>query len=186
MRIIFTFSLLLLATLSIAQINLSSFFGTDAAIAQKVDSIYNSMSDADRVGQIIMPAVGNHGKATEYVIGLIKKRQLGGILLLNGNREGFKKMVKEFDSIGKEAGCLPFLYSADAEPSLIKYKIKNCTPVPNANKHKTTAEVKSTAKSISKDLNYIGINYNFAPVVDQGTENPAITNRSFGFNVDSI
>jgi len=144
------------------------------------------MSDADRVGQIIMPAVGKHGKPTDYVIGLIKKRQLGGILLLNGDREGFKQMVSRFDSIGKAAGCLPFLYSADAEPSLIKYKIKNCSPVPNANKLKTSLEVKTTAESISKDLNYIGINYNFAPVVDQGTANAAITNRSFGFNTDSI
>jgi beta-N-acetylhexosaminidase len=186
MRIICTLIIVFGATLAMSQSTLSDFYSTDVSITTKADSIYDSMSDADRVGQIIMPAVGKHGKPTDYVIGLIKKRQLGGILLLNGDREGFKQMVSRFDSLGKSAGCLPFLYSADAEPSLIKYKIKNCSPVPNANKLTSSVEVKNTAASISKDLNYIGINYNFAPVVDQGTTNSAITNRSFGFNTDSI
>lgn len=186
MRLIFNLLILLAGTGLNAQSGLNTFFSDNAELSHKVDSIYSTLSDQERVGQIIMPAVGKHGKPTDYVLGLIKERKVGGVLLLNGDREGFKDLVTLFDSIGKTSGALPFLYSADAEPSLIRYKIKNCSPVKNANQLKTTQEVESCARSISKDLNYIGINYNFAPVVDQGTENAAITNRSFGFNKDSI
>ena len=169
-----------------AQPELERFFEEDSLLTVQVDSIYKEMNVSERVGQLIMPAVGKHGKPTEHVVQLIKERKVGGILLLNGDREGFKKMVKSFDKIGSESGALPFLYSADAEPSLIRYKIKNCQPVKKANQLKSSEEVQSCAMTISKELNYIGINYNFAPVVDQGEENEAITNRSFGYNTDSI
>ncbi len=186
MRLLAMFCLGLIAISVNAQSNLQRFYSSDSALAVTVDSIYNSLTTEEKIGQMIMPAVGRHGKPTEHVMKLVRERKVGGILLLNGDREGFKKMVSEFDSVGKINGALPFLYSADAEPSLIKYKIKNCSPVKNANKLESTQEVKECAESISKDLNYIGINYNFAPVVDQGTGNEAITNRSFGFDKDSI
>ena len=172
---------------SYAQVDdLSRFFNSDVELSNKVDSIYDQLTDAERIGQLIMPAVGRHGKPRGKIEQLAKNKQLGGILLLNGERNEFKSWVERFDSIGQDSGGLPFLYSADAEPSLIRYKIKNCKPVPNADKHRSTDEVKNTALSISRDLNFIGINYNFAPVIDQGNENSAITNRSFGHNKDSI
>lgn len=169
-----------------AQQRLDLFYSSDKKLENKVDSIYWQLSNKEKVAQMIMPAVGKHGKPVSYVIELIKQRKLGGILLLNGEKEEFKKLVSELDSIGELYGNLPFLYSADAEPSLIRYKIKGCSSVPKANEHQSELEVIKTARSISQDLKEIGINYNFAPVVDQGNTNAAITNRSFGSNLDSI
>lgn len=179
-------ALLLSANFSAQNYTLNDFLANDSLLDVRVSQVLSGLSEEERVGQLLMPAVGRHGKPTEHVLKLVKERKVGGILLLNGSKPGFTEMVKMFDSVSKEAGGLPFLFSADAEPSLIKYKIKECAPVKNANKHTSSKEVELTAQSISKDLNDIGINYNFAPVLDQGTGNEAITNRSFGFVKDSI
>jgi beta-N-acetylhexosaminidase len=53
------------------------------------------------------------------------------------------------------------------------------TPVKKANELTSIDEVKSVAETISKDLNEIGINYNFSPVVDM-SPNKTVGFRSFG------
>jgi beta-N-acetylhexosaminidase len=164
--------------------SLSDFFIYDAKLEQLTDSIFETLNDTARVGQMIIPAAGGHGKPTEHLNALLKKNYIGGILLLNGTKEGFTEMVKQFNTVNSNAGGLPLLYSADAEPSLIGYKIKNCTPVKKANLMVSREEVRMFAASICNDLKDIGINYNYAPVVDM-SPNEAITYRSFGDNSDT-
>ncbi len=163
---------------------LSDFFMYDAALEQKVDELFEAMNDTSRVGQMIMPAAGLHGKSDNHIRDLVKKKFIGGVLLLNGTKSGFTQFVKELNELNKSSGALPLFYSADAEPTLIGYKIKGCTPVKKANQMISRDEVQKFALSICKDLNEIGINYNFAPVVD-ASPNEAITTRSFGDNADT-
>lgn len=164
--------------------SLNDFFLYDAKLEQLTDSIFETLNDTARVGQMIIPAAGGHGKPTEHLNALIQKNYVGGILLLNGTKEGFTEMVKQFNAVNSNAGGLPMLYSADAEPSLIGYKIKNCAPVKKANLMVSREEVRTFAASICNDLKDIGINYNYAPVVDM-SPNEAITYRSFGNNSDT-
>jgi len=77
------------------------------------------------------------------------------------------------------------LYSADAEPSLVNRKITGSTQVKKANEIATVDEVVSVAKTISDDLKEIGINYNFAPVLDMST-NATVGYRGFGANPANI
>jgi len=173
------------STLSIAQrFNLQDFFIYDAQLEQLTDSIFENLNDTSRVGQMIIPAAGGHGKPTEHLNNLIAKNYIGGILLLNGTKEGFAQMVQSFNELNKKNNGLPLLYSADAEPSLIGYKIKGCAPVKKANLMVSREEVRQFAASICNDLKDIGINYNYAPVVDM-SPNEAITYRSFGNNSDT-
>ncbi len=173
------------STLGFAQeYDLSDFFKYDAALEQKIDSVFDQLNDTSRVGQMIIPAAGGHGKSQEHLNGLLEKNYIGGILLLNGTKEGFTKMVNDFNALNEANGGLPMLYSADAEPSLIGYKIKNCTPVKKANLMVSREEVRKFALSICNDLNDIGINYNYAPVVDM-SPNEAISYRAFGDNSDT-
>jgi beta-N-acetylhexosaminidase len=86
--------------------------------------------------------------------------------MLNGTKAEFTEMISSFNQITKSKGYLPFLYSADAEPSLVNRKITGSKTVKKAVEINSLEEVIGTAQSISKDLNDIGINYNFAPVVD--------------------
>ena len=45
--------------------------------------------------------------------------------------------------------------------------------------------VESVTNTISEDLNKIGINQNFAPVID-ASPNKVVNNRSFGLNMDTV
>ncbi len=161
--------------------SLEDFFIYDAELAQKTDSIFQTLSDTAKVGQMILPAGGRLGKSDEHLINLIQKKYITGILLLNGTKEGFTEMIKNFNKANKG---LPLVYSADAEPSLIGYKIKNCIPVKKANQMLNREEVRKYATIICQELKEIGINYNYAPVVDM-SPNEVISYRSFGDNADT-
>ncbi|MBD3636300.1 MAG: glycoside hydrolase family 3 protein [Crocinitomicaceae bacterium] len=185
MRIIILISFVLLTPLSFGQqYELTDFFTYDARLEQKVDSVFETLNDSSRVGQMIIPAAGRLGKSQEHLNSLIKRNYIGGILLLNGTKEGFTTMVKDFNTLNKEHNGLPMLYSADAEPSLIGYKIKNCSPVKKANLMVSREEVRKFALSICNDLKDIGINYNYAPVVDM-SPNEVISYRAFGNDPDT-
>jgi len=174
--------LLFISKLGLSQnYTLQDFFVYDAVLAQKTDSIFNTLNDTVRVGQMIIPAAGRLGKSDEHIKSLIKKQYIGGIILLNGTKTGFIEKISTFD---KSNSGLPMLYSADAEPSLIGYKIKDCTPVKKAYLMLSREEVQKYANIICKDLKEIGINYNYAPVVDM-SPNEVISYRSFGNNSDT-
>ena len=143
------------------------------------------MNAKSRVAQLIMPATGRLGKPKEMIISHIKDTVIGGILMLNGTTTQFKSWILEFDSINESMGNLPFLYSADAEPSLVNRKIAGSKTVKKANEIDSIEEVRSVALSISEDLNKIGINYNFSPVVDMAP-NKTVGYRSFGKNPENI
>ena len=132
-----------------------------------------------------MPAAGKYGKPHETINGLIKDSLIGGILMLNGNVEQFKTWIQAFNTLNQSQGNLPFLYSADAEPSLVNRKIMGSTPVKKANEIDSIQEVESVTQKISDDLNKIGINYNFSPVVDM-SPNATVGYRSFGKNPENI
>ena len=163
------------------QYNLSDFFVYNEVLAQRTDSIFQTLTDTSRIGQMIVPAAGRHGKSDEYINSLIRKKYIGGVLLLNGSKEGFKSKVQEYNKVNSS---LPLIFSADAEPSLIGYKIKGTKPVKKANAMISREEVKKYARIICNELKYIGINYNYAPVVDM-SPNKVISNRSFGNNSDT-
>ena len=143
------------------------------------------MDDTAIVAQLIMPAVGRLGQKKETIDQHIKDRVIGGVLMLNGTKEEFTTWIKEFESNNKKRGNLPFLYSADAEPSLVNRKIIGSVPVKKANELISIEEVNNVAATISKDLNAIGINYNFSPVVDMSA-NQTVGFRSFGAKPENI
>ncbi len=164
---------------------LSDFYNYNPELERRIDEQFSYMDDTLRVGQLIVPAVGKHGKPTEHVVKLMQQGKVGGVLLLNGSVESFTAFVNQFDSICAAHGYLPPIYSADAEPTLIKYKIKGTTPVPKTNAIKTKEKVKEVTNIISADLNRIGITQNFAPVID-ASPNKTVSNRSFGLAMDTV
>ena len=164
---------------------LNDFLSVNEALDQKVDEIFERLSPEHRVAQLIMPAIGEHGQKESVIDELVKDQLIGGILLLNGTKEEFKNWVDKYDRWNDSLNTPPFLYSADAEPSLINRKIRNSAPVPRANTVKSGKEVIEVAELISAELNEIGINYNFAPVVDVAP-NKTVGWRGFGHAPDSL
>jgi beta-N-acetylhexosaminidase len=158
---------------------LSDFLKEDAQLDADVEKVFAALDDTAIVAQLIMPAVGRLGQTEGTIRSHINKRIIGGVLMLNGTKDEFTSWIKSFESMNDSIGNLPFLYSADAEPSLVNRKITGSTPVKKANELTTIEEVKTVADVISKDLNAIGINYNFSPVVDM-SPNKTVGFRSFG------
>jgi beta-N-acetylhexosaminidase len=167
------------------EFKLSDFLGENKDLDAEVERIYKTLDDTAIVAQLIMPAVGKYGQTRATIEGLIKRRTIGGVLMLNGTKDEFTQMTKAFEATNKTIGNLPFLYSADAEPSLVNRKINGSMPVKKAAEITSLQELTEVANSISKDLNDIGINYNFAPVVDVAG-NATVGYRGFGNNPSQL
>jgi len=167
------------------QFTLDNYLSYSLGLEKRTEQILDQMDDTAIVAQLIMPAAGRLGQADETIQYLLQNRLIGGVLLLNGSVDGFKQKISNFDSTNREKGGLPLLYSADAETSLINRKIEGSTVYKKASEIKTIEEVRTSAQLISDDLIKIGINYNFAPVVDM-SPNKTVGWRSFGQTQDSI
>jgi beta-N-acetylhexosaminidase len=164
---------------------LADYLGTKKELDEKVEELFKMLDDTAIVAQLLMPAVGRLGQTEATIKQHIRNRVIGGILMLNGTKSGFTSWIKSFEAMNDSIGNLPFLYSADAEPSLVNRKIEGSTPVKKANELKTMEEVIACATTISSDLNDIGINYNFSPVVDM-SPNKTVGFRSFGAFPENI
>ena len=165
--------------------SLNDYLSDNAQLTQKVEEVFNALDSRQKIAQLIMPAMGRLGQPTDTINQLVKDGLIGGILLLNGTKDEFTNWVNQYNSWNDSLGYVPFLYSADAEPSLVNRKIANSTPVAKANTLTSKNEVISVANTITDDLNDIGINYNFAPVVDM-SPNKTVGWRSFGHQPDSV
>jgi beta-N-acetylhexosaminidase len=164
---------------------LSDFLTDNQQLDSDVDSIFKTLDNHTRISQLLMPAVGRLGLSNEVITEQVKKNLIGGVILLNGSKEEFTTWTKNYNSLNPLHKSLPFLYSADAEPSLFNRKISGATVVKKANEIQTKEEVINCATTISNELNAIGINYNFAPVVDV-SKNSTVGYRGFGANPKNI
>lgn len=158
---------------------LSDYLTENENLDKSVEELFKSLDDTAIVAQLIMPAVGRLGQTDAAIQGYVNRRIIGGVLMLNGTKEEFTKWIANYETLNKKLGNPGFLYSADAEPSLVNRKIAGSTPVKKANELKSIKEVEETATTIAADLKAIGINYNFAPVVDM-SPNKTVGFRSFG------
>ena len=161
------------------EFKLSDFLTENKDLDAEVERVFAQLDDTAIVAQLIMPAVGRLGQTEATIKAHIRQRIIGGVLMLNGTKDEFTTWIKNFEKMNDTLGNLPFLYSADAEPSLVNRKIIGSTPVKKANEMVSIEEVRECADLISKELNAIGINYNFSPVVDM-SPNKTVGFRSFG------
>ncbi len=168
------------------QYSLDDYFRYIPRVEHRVDSVMELLDNRGKAAQLIMLAAGRLGQPDEHVAEVVKSGLCGGVLLLNGSKDDFSARVKQYNALSMKHGHLPLLYSADAEPSLINYKIIGTRRVRNASAHANRQEVANTARSIATDLKEIGIQLDFAPVIDISTQNAAIGNRSFGNDPDSV
>ena len=164
---------------------LADYLSDNKELNVQVESVFKQLNENQIIAQLIMPAVGKYGQTKETIDQHIKDGVIGGVLMLNGTKDEFTGFIKSFEAKNKELGNLPFLYSADAEPSLVNRKINGSTLVKKASEISTYDQVVEVAKTISNDLNAIGINYNFAPVVDVAG-NATVGYRGFGSKPEQL
>ena len=163
---------------------------TSDAEAQKkwVDSIYNSMTLSEKVGQLYMAQVmSNQDNATKNkVIELIKDHHIGGLIYSNGGPMRQARLNNELQSLSK----IPLLIGMDAEWGL-SMRLDSTYAFPwnmTLGAIKDNKLVEQTGRQIGEHCKRLGVHFNFAPVVDINTNplNPIIGNRSFGEDRDNV
>lgn len=173
-------------TNSFEKFTLKDFYIHDSKLAFKTDNIFNTLSESDKAAQMIISSIGELGYSLKKAKRLVKNKKVGGFVILKDTKENHKKAIEELNIVAKKNNTLGLLFSADAEPSLLNSRIKGSTKVKNTIDIKTISESDSVAKTISKELQELGVHQNYAPVIDVSPNNSAIKNRSFGSNMQKV
>ena len=155
----------------------------DTIAQQKwVDSLYNSMSVEERIGQLYMVQVfSNEGvKKKNEIINLIKQQHIGGVIYSKGGPVRQAKLNNELQAAAK----IPLLVGMDAEWGL-SMRLDSTYAFPwnmTLGAIKDNTLVEEVGKQIGEHCKRVGVHMNFAPDIDINTNpnNPIIGNRSFG------
>jgi beta-N-acetylhexosaminidase len=160
-------------------LNLGNYYDNNPLISRKVDSVYETLNDTQRVGQMIVTSVGKLGKPDSEVLSLVREKKVGAVMYLNKTMDQHRSYTAELNQAVQETGGLPLIISMDAEPSLINYRTKKETDIANQNELETPQQVRQAVTKINNILKDLGVNQNYSPVVDMGQDNEIVGNRSF-------
>ncbi len=169
-----------------AHFNLNDFYTDNPLLDQKVDSIFNSLSNKQKIAQMIISCTGELGKPEAVVKKLTRDSIIGGVVFLKGSKKTHSQTIKELNAISTKNKTLPLIFSMDAEPSLFASRIKGAQDVGKTIDIKTNAQSDNVVRIINNELIEIGVHHNFAPVLDISPSNEAIKSRSYGNNKDSV
>ena len=153
---------------------------------EKVDKLVANMSDADKVGQLLM--IGIHGKTlNDDAKFMLNEYRVGGIILFDRNMESkdqVKSLITDINKTGKSAGLTPLFIGIDQEGGAVARMEDQLIKVPPAEElgKEPIEQVVSLAKQSGTELKDLGFNINFAPVADLGLT----YGRSFRTNPDDV
>lgn len=153
---------------------------------QKVDKLVANMSDADKVGQLMM--IGIHGKSlNDDARFMLNEYRVGGIILFDHNMESkdqVKTLITDINKAGKSAGLTPLFLGIDQEGGAVARMDDKLIKVPPAEEvgKESVEQAASLAKEVGTELKDLGFNINFAPVADLGLT----YGRSYSTNPDEV
>ena len=153
---------------------------------EKVDKLVANMSDADKVGQLLM--IGIHGKTlNDDAKFMLNEYRVGGIILFDRNMESkdqVKSLITDINKTGKSAGLTPLFIGIDQEGGAVARMEDQLIKVPPAEEvgKESVEQAVSLAKQSGTELKDLGFNINFAPVADLGLT----YGRSFSTNPDEV
>jgi beta-N-acetylhexosaminidase len=175
-RFLYTTGCLLTLLLSITDIYAQPFK------RKWIDSIYNSMTEEERIGQLFMVAAYSGGKNYNQpqIEKLITAGQIGGIIFMQGTPE---EQAKQTNRYQKMAG-LQLLIGMDAEWGLGMRLtgVKNFPRQMMIGATRDTLLMYEMAEAVANQCKRMGVHIDFAPDIDinNNAKNPVINFRSFG------
>lgn len=158
------------------------------------EKILSEMSIEEKVGQIIMPAFRkwngeNLTVLPEEVVEVIEKYQFGGVTVFSENCQGTEQLSRLTSHL-QSISNIPMLIAIDQEGGYITRLNTGTTTV--GNMALGAAEQKSYTRAsgeiIGSELNALGVNVNFGPVMDVNSNpsNPIIGVRSFSDDLETV
>lgn len=147
-----------------------------------VDSVYNSMTLEQRIGQLFMVAAYTTTEQSnkQQIADLITNYGIGGIIFMKGNPTNQVMYTNYFQSISK----VPLMVAIDGEWGLAM-RLDSTVSFPRQLMLGAMTDNKliyDMGYEIGRQCKRMGIHVNFAPVVDinNNPNNPVINSRSFG------
>ncbi|WP_433627323.1 glycoside hydrolase family 3 protein [Chryseobacterium cucumeris] len=155
---------------------------------QWVDKTYKNLSQDEKLGQLFIVALYTN-RGEEYISqvrNIVTNDKIGGLILMQDNAAREINLVNEFQQKSK----VPLMIGMDAEWGIYQ-RIATAHKFPWAMTLGAIQDknlVYQMAAKIAEDCHRMGINWDFAPVVDVNTNpnNPIIGNRSFGSEVNNV
>lgn len=176
---------LLLFVLLITKANLHAGFPT-----------IDDLTLEEKVGQLLIVHF-NGNTANEEARRLIQEAHVGGFIYYNwANGLDSPSQVKQLSSglqnlALAQLKAIPLFIAVDQEGGAVRRLVKGFTSFPgNAALGRTNRPelAEQSALCVGRELKAVGVNVNFAPVVDvnSNADNPVIGIRSFGKSVDQV
>ena len=152
------------------------------------DSVFNSMTPDERLGQLFMIAaypkqgISNKKKITN----LINKYKIGGIIFFQSKPVQQVKLTNYYQSVSKT----PVMIAGDYEWGL-SARLDSTVNYPRQmmlGAIQNDILINEFGSEIARQCRRIGININFAPVIDinNNSNNPVINSRSFGEQKENV
>lgn len=153
-----------------------------------VDQTYNSLSQDEKLGQLFIVALYTNKDENHInqVRNIVTNDKIGGLILMQDDAAREINLVNEFQQKSK----VPLMIGMDAEWGLYQ-RINTAHKFPWAMTLGAIQDkdlIYKMAAKIAEDCKRMGVNWDFAPVVDVNTNpnNPIIGNRSFGSEVSNV
>ena len=191
--------IIIVIVLAILGINNRSIFNDDKQVIQdkqqikqenltideKVDQIVASMSQTEKLGQMVM--IGIQGtKVDDDSLYMLNQYHMGGVILFDRNMESpeqVKQLTSDLQAQSNEK--VPLFIGIDEEGGDVVRMAEKLTPPPSQKEIGATGDIeqaKTWAIKTAKSLKDMGINVNFAPVADVGSNDK----RSYSTDANTV
>lgn len=154
-------------------------------IDEKVDKIVASMSNTEKIGQMVM--IGIQGtKVDDDSLYMLNQYHMGGVILFDRNMdspEQVKQLTSDLQAQSNEK--VPLFIGIDEEGGDVVRMAEKLTPPPSQKEIGATGDIeqaKTWAIKTAESLKDMGINVNFAPVADVGSNDK----RSYSTDANTV
>ncbi len=159
-----------------------NYFPETSAEKKWVDSVYNQLTFEEKVGQLFMVAAYSNKDEAHCldVEKLIQESKIGGLIFFQGGPNRQAKLTNRYQAKSK----VPLFIGIDAEWGL-SMRLDSTYRYPwnmTLGAVRDLNLIKKVGENMAVESKRLGIQFNFAPVIDINTnpKNPIIGNRSFG------
>lgn len=191
--------IIIVIILAILGINNRSIFNDDEQVIQdkqqikqenltideKVDKTVASMSQTEKLGQMVM--IGIQGtKVDDDSLYMLNQYHMGGVILFDRNMdspEQVKQLTSDLQAQSNEK--VPLFIGIDEEGGDVVRMAEKLTPPPSQKEIGATGDIEQArtwAIKTAKSLKDMGINVNFAPVADVGSNDK----RSYSIDTNTV
>ncbi len=143
------------------------------SLDERTEILLNHMTTAEKVGQMMIIGVQDT-KINDDSLYMLHEYHIGGIILFDRNMENKQQVLQFTQKLQQNAQQkLPLFIGIDEEGGKVARMQSELTPPPSAleiGESKNYQQAQVWAEKISNELKAMGINLNFAPVADVGSD----------------